>query len=150
MIELDEVDKAILDMIQVEFPLTHRPFDELGRGLGIDREEVISRIKRLKTAGAIRRIGPVIDIKKLGGASTLIAMNTPSERVDEVATIINEYSEVSHNYLRPNKYNIWFTVSAPSKERLDQILGEIRNKTGCEYLNLPVVKMFKLRVRFDI
>ena len=150
MIELDEVDKAILDIIQVGFPLTHRPFDELGRRLDISGEEVISRVKRLKAAGAIRRIGPIIDMKKLGGSSTLIAMNTPSERVNEVAAIINEYSEVSHNYLRPNKYNIWFTISASSKERLDQILREIRDKTGCECLNLPVVKMFKLGVRFDI
>ncbi|ATZ61771.2 MAG: AsnC family transcriptional regulator [Methanosarcinales archaeon Met12] len=147
---MDEVDKAILNIIQVRFPLTRRPFDEVGRGLGISGEEAISRVKRLKTAGAIRHIGPIIDMKKLGGSSTLIAMNTPSERVDEVAAIINEYSEVSHNYLRPNKYNIWFTVSASSKERLDQILGEIKDKTGCECLNLPVVKMFKLGVQFDI
>ncbi len=147
---MDDIDKAILNMIQIGVPLTRRPFEELGKGLDISGEEVISRVKRLKTAGAIRRIGPIIDIKKLGGSSTLIAMDAPSERVDEVAAIINEYPEVSHNYLRPNKYNIWFTVSASDKERLDQILGEIGDRTGCEYINLPVVKMFKLGVRFDI
>jgi DNA-binding Lrp family transcriptional regulator len=149
-IELDERDKAILDVLQVKFPLVRRPFAELGRQLGLSEKEVVSRVKRLKRTGAIRRIGPIIDIKKLGGASTLVAMKVPPGRVDEVADIINEYPEVSHNYLRPDIYNIWFTISASTEERLKEVLKEIYKKTGCEYINLPVVKLFKLGVRFDI
>ncbi len=150
MISLDEIDKKLLNAIQLEFPLVHRPFEELGEGLGLKEEEVISRIKRLCKEGAIRRIGPIINTKKTGGTSTLVAMKVPEEKVDEVAGIINGYDEVSHNYLRPANYNIWFTLSAESDERLQEILKEITGKTGCEAINLPTRRLFKIGVKFEI
>jgi len=147
---LDEVDKKILNAIQIDFPLVHRPFKQLGDMLGLLEEEVIKRIKRLQAEGAIRRIGPIINTKKTGGISTLVALKVPAERVDEVAQIINGYEEVSHNYLRPAEYNIWFTLSAESEKRMQEILSEIAKRTGCEVMNLPTKRLFKIGVKFNI
>lgn len=149
-ISLDDIDKKILNSIQLDFPLVNRPFEELGKSLGLKEEEVIRRIKRLQKEGAIRRIGPIISTKKTGGMSTLVAMKVPPERVDEVAGIINEYGEVSHNYLRPSNFNIWFTLSTESGERLDKILNELIDRTGCELRNLPTKRLFKIGVKFNI
>ena len=129
---LDEVDKRILNAIQLDFPLERKPFEALGKSLGIKEEDVIRRIKRLQSEGAIRRIGPIISTKKTGGVSTLVAMKVPDYKVDVVAGIINQYEEVSHNYLRPANYNIWFTLSAESEERMQEILTDITEKTGCQ------------------
>ena len=149
-ISLDDIDKKILNAIQINFPLVHRPFEELGKSLGLKEEDVINRIRRLQKEGAIRRIGPIISTKKTGGMSTLVAMKVPPERVDEVASIINKYEEVSHNYLRPADFNIWFTLSAESAQRLDEILNELKENTGCDLRNLPTKRLFKIGVKFNI
>lgn len=147
---LDDVDKKILNAIQIDFPLVNKPFKELGKTLGLEEDDVIRRIQRLQKEGAIRRIGPIISTKKTGGMGTLVAMKVPPERVDEVAGIINEYEEVSHNYLRPANFNVWFTVSAQSEDKLNEILDELKEKTGCELRNLPTKRLFKIGVKFNI
>ena len=147
---LDEADKKILNAIQIDFPLVHRPFKQLGDMLGLHEEEVMNRIKRLQTEGAIRRIGPIINTKKTGGISTLVALKAPADRVDEVAQIINGYEEVSHNYLRPSEFNIWFTLSADTETRMQEILSEISQRTGCKVMNLPTKRLFKIGVKFNI
>jgi DNA-binding Lrp family transcriptional regulator len=150
MIELDDLDKAILNEIQLDFPLVEKPFLDLASKLDSDENEILRRIRRLTREGAIRKIGPVLNMKKVGGESTLAALQAPDERIDEVAQIINSFYEVSHNYLRPDKYNIWFTVSAPSRQQLDDVIDKIKLRTGCSLIELPTLRLFKIGVKFNV
>jgi DNA-binding Lrp family transcriptional regulator len=149
--DLDDLDRRLLALVQEEFPLTGRPFLALGEILGISEEEVIGRAKRLRDLGIIRRIGPILDMRRLGCSGVLVALPVSDGRINEVAGVVNGYQEISHNYLRPNEteYNMWFTISA-SQERIDEILTEIREKTGLDQLILPTKRIFKIGVRFEI
>jgi DNA-binding Lrp family transcriptional regulator len=147
--ELDDIDRQLINTVQLDFPLNPRPFRTLGEQIGVSEEDIIDHLKKLTELGAIRRIGPIINTREIGGYSTLIAMRVPEHEIDEVAARINEFNEVSHNYLRPGTYNLWFTVSAQSNSRLLEIISEIK-KTGYSFLDLPVERMFKIGVRFRV
>ena len=146
---LDDIDRQLINTVQLDFPLNPRPFRTLGEQIGVSEEDIIDHLKKLTELGAIRRIGPIINTREIGGFSTLIAMRVPEHEIDEVAARINEFDEVSHNYLRPGTYNLWFTVSAQSNSRLLEIIGEIK-KTGHSFLDLPVERMFKIGVLFRV
>lgn len=148
-LDLDLADRQLINTIQLDFPLDSRPFRTLGGQIGISEGEVIERLKRLTDLGVIRRIGPILNTNKIGGSSTLIAMRVPEDEIEEVAARINDFGEVSHNYLRPGSYNLWFTISARKKERFHEILSKISG-FGYPLLDLPVKHLFKIGVKFDV
>ncbi|MDD1735705.1 MAG: AsnC family transcriptional regulator [Methanothrix sp.] len=148
---MDEIDLNLLAAVQEGFPISPRPFRDLGRALGLEEDEVISRLAMLQKEGLVRRIGPILDLRRMGKSGILAALAVPLDRADGVAEVVSLYPEVSHNYLRPNDsgYNLWFTVSG-TEERIQDILQEIRAKTGLKMLVLPTLKIFKIGVKFDI
>ena len=150
MIQLDAIDKNILNMIQLDFPMGVHPFEELSDRLDISEKELLQRLERLNREGALRRIGPIINTKKTGGISTLVAIKVPDSKINEIAKRINEHPEVSHNYLRHADYNIWFTLSAPSREHLDHIINTLKNETGYPVIDLPTIRLFKIGVKFNV
>ena len=148
---MDEADLKLLALVQDGFPISSRPFRELGDALGIEEDEVISRLDELQKEGLVRRIGPILDLRRLGRSGILAALAVPIDEADGAADMVNPYPEVSHNYLRPNDsgYNLWFTVSG-TEERIQDILQEIQAKTGRKMLVLPTLRIFKIGVKFDI
>ena len=105
----------------------------------------------LRENGVIRRIGAIFDSNRLGYRSTLCAIAVPPQRVEEVAALISGYPNVTHNYQREARYNVWFTLIAPSAGRIAEILAEIADHTGIDdILDLPAIRLFKIRVDFDL
>jgi DNA-binding Lrp family transcriptional regulator len=148
--KLAEKDRLILNEIQKKFPLTHRPYLSLARKLRLTEKDVIERVRRLKEVGIIRRIGASFSAKAVGFSSTLCAVRVPPEKVAEFVSVVNSYPGVTHNYEREGDFNIWFTLIAPSRRRIKQILTEISRKTGVkEILDLPATKTFKISVDFN-
>jgi DNA-binding Lrp family transcriptional regulator len=148
---LDDTDRRLLNRIQSDFPITPRPYDAIGRELGLTEEEVLARVDRLRRGGLIRRIGGNLFPDKLGFVSTLCAAQVPAAEVERFARAVNRYPGVTHNYLREHRFNVWFTFIAPSMEEIESYLAAIRKETGVErILNLPATRVFKIRAKFDV
>lgn len=149
---MDEIDRAILNEIQSEFPITERPYYDIGKRLNLDEIEVLERIIRLKEEGIIRRIGGNFNSDKLQYTSTLCAAMVPEEKLELFVEVVNGFSGVTHNYLREHKYyNVWFTFIAKNEDEINNALDEIKKRTGIkDILNLPSIKKFKIRVDFEV
>lgn len=143
--------QLVLDEIQSGFPLTRRPYEELAKRLRASEDDVFAAVCELRDERTIRRIGASFNSKRLGYSSSLCALEVPgdAEEVDRVAALVSAHTEVTHNYLRDNRYNLWFTIIARSVDEVDALLGRIVQETGCvNALNLPATRLYKIRVDF--
>jgi DNA-binding Lrp family transcriptional regulator len=148
---LTDLDKRVLSRIQAGFPIETRPYAALASAFDVTEAEVLASVRSMRAHRVIRRIGAIFDSARLGYRSTLCAIAAPRERIEEVAAVISAYPNVTHNYEREDRYSVWFTVIAPSQERISTILAEIAAKTGIDdILDLPAVRLFKIRVDFDL
>jgi len=151
MLSIDEIDRAILNRIQSDFPITTRPYLSIAQNLHLSEDQVIRRIKRLKKKGIIRRIGGNFAPEKLGFVSTLCAAKVSRDKISSFARAVNRYPGVTHNYRRDNKYNIWFTFIAQSMDEIKNNLENISQETGVKgIINLPATKMYKIKAHFDL
>ena len=151
MSKLDDIDKAIINRIQSEFPIAPRPYLEVANELGLTEKEVLDRVGRLKKNGIIRRIGGNFVPGKLGFVSTLCAARVPADKIKHFAAIVNRYPGVTHNYLRDNPYNVWFTFISPSMDEIETNLKKIAEESGVsDILNLPATRVLKIRAQFEV
>lgn len=153
MTDLDSLDKNLLNILQTEFPLEETPFLAIAEKLGTNEDDIINRIKRLKSEKIIRQVSAIFDTKSLGYESSLVAAKVTPDRVDEAAEIINGHPGVSHNYLRNGDFNLWFTIAIPPNSRLglEKTVNLLGRMAGVESIRiLPTVKLFKIGVKFDM
>jgi siroheme decarboxylase len=148
-VELSPLEMRLLNEYQKGLPLCPAPFAEIAARLGTHERTVLGLLQRLQERGVVSRVGPVFKPKRIG-ASTLAALAVPPERLEAVAALVSAYREVNHNYEREDRYNLWFVVTAPSEERLREVLGEIAARSGCPLLDLPLEKQFHIDLGFPL
>lgn len=131
------------------FPLTPRPFAEIGKRRGLREEEVLEKFLELKAQHIIDRVGPVFRPNTVG-ASSLAAMAVPSERLAEVAAYVSGQPGVNHNYEREHHINLWFVVTGATEADVERTLRGIESRTGLRVLRLPLLEEFHIDLGFDL
>ena len=149
MREFSALEQRLLNEFQQGMPLTPNPFADIARQLGVYETTVLETLKRLQTEGVISRVGAVFRPNRVG-ASTLAAMAVPPDELEKVATIVNGFDEVNHNYEREHEFNLWFVAVASDEERLQQVLDEIELASGYAVMDLPLEDEFFIDLGFDL
>jgi DNA-binding Lrp family transcriptional regulator len=147
---MDEIDKKILNLIQEEFPLAERPFAAIGKQAGISEREAVKRVKTLKEKGIIRRIGPILERKKLGYVSVLCGVHVDDNAITEVVREINGLTGVTHNYEREGDLNLWFTITKKTIGEIDRALSDLEKAHGLRVYRFPEKKTFKIKTYFPL
>ncbi len=148
---LDDIDRKLVDLLQIKFPFSRQPYADIGLKLGIGEEEVISNIRQLRSSGIIRQISPVLAAGSLGFKTTLVAMRVAEERMARAAQIIIGHPGISHGYARDHFLNFWFTLATASTEDIEEILAGLAKSIQAEvFFTLPAVRLFKLRTHFSL
>ena len=146
---LDTLDRRLLDEHQRGFPVCETPFAEIADSLGCQAGEVLRRLAALKRRGLVSRVGPVLTPGRIG-ASTLAAMAVPPVRIESVAECVNRCPAVNHNYEREHAVNLWFVLTTPCADSLDEALAGIRRRTGLEVLDLRLERAYHIDLGFPL
>ena len=139
--------KRLLNDFQRNFPLQPAPFEQIAETLNISTDQVLDELKLLQENGTVSRVGPVFRPNTVG-VSTLAALSVPARQLEETAQLINSFPQVNHNYEREHAYNLWFVLTAESRQALLATLQEIETRTGFKALFLPLVKDYHIDLGF--
>jgi DNA-binding Lrp family transcriptional regulator len=149
--QLTDKESKILNRIQRDFPLTADPFSEISDELSMSEDDFLLAANKLKKAGIIRNISGIFNAGRLGYRSCLVAFRVDDGDLERAAAAINEHPGVSHNYQRRHSYNLWFTLAASSREKLEQAVRILAVRAGAsDYLVLWNEKLLKIGVMLPI
>jgi siroheme decarboxylase len=101
-VELDSIDKGILQALQGDLDDSPEPYARIARSLNVSENEVVRRIKTMQEQGVIRRIGAMIRHIEAGiGFNGMVVWKVEPERIEEAGAILAGFPEVTHCYERP-------------------------------------------------
>lgn len=147
---LDEKDILLLRATQNGIPLVAEPFRDIANISGLSEEEVISRLKRLKDEGVIRRFGASIDNRKVGiVANAMVVWKVPQSRVEEVGEAFAKNDRVTHCYVRktvPGRwaYNLFTVLHGYDHATVEKMVKEMSDSIGIrDYRILFSTREFK-------
>jgi len=156
---ISQLQQDIINNFQKGFPLCPNPYADIAKKLStvqqrISEQDIFIALNDLDNIGVTSRIGPVFDHKK-AGASTLAALAVDEKQLDKIASIVNQFEQVNHNYARSShlnktNYNLWFVVTASDPIALNDTLTRIELLTGLAVLVLPMEASYHLDLAFNI
>lgn len=95
MIDLDDINRDILDLLQLDGRISYR---ELGERVGLTAPAVTERVRKLEELGVIKGYRAVVDYEALGfPLLCVIRLNSPrgAQGVDEIIRNIPEVIEAN-------------------------------------------------------
>lgn len=148
--DLDAIDRNIINSLQGGFPVCEHPYAEAAQALGLSEAELIERIEKLLQACVLSRFGPLYHADRMGGAAVLAAMAVPEEEFEEVAAIVNSQTEIAHNYRREHALNMWFVGSGEKEESVETAFALIEELTGYPVYRFPKEREFFVELKLSV
>lgn len=138
---IDSLDREIIKKLQGDMLLVSEPYRYIAEELGIDQEELLRRIERLNAEGVMRRFGATLHHRKAGVlANAMVVWKVPEERIEEVASIMVTFRQISHCYRRPVfkdwQYNIFTMIHGNSNEECEDTISKVSDKTSIKEFSI--------------
>ena len=134
---LSQLERDFINRYQGGFPLLEHPYQMVAADLGCTESTLLDCIRSLLDSGKLSRFGPLYDAARLGGGVTLAALSAPEEHYEQVASAVNQYAEVAHNYRREHQLNMWFVLATDSSDDIGTTLHAIEQATGLKVYSFP-------------
>lgn len=147
MLELDEIDRAIVAHLQYDGRM---PFTNIATEVGISEGSVRRRVKRLLDSEVLQIVGIVEPQYLDWQAAAMIGVTVQAGQVDAVADQIAPFPEVSYLFMASGGFDLFVEVYCRDREHLVSFLSErLQQVPGVERTEtFMILKLYKLSYRW--
>ena len=157
-IELTDVDRRMVRVLQQHLPLRPRPFDHWAREADVSVSELLAAAARYRQTGVMRRFSAVLRHRAIGvSANAMGVWVVPPDAQDDFGRLAAGYAAVSHCYLRPSyppdwPYNLFTMIHGRTRDECEATLRTISTASGVrDYAALYSTEEYKkVRVRYFV
>ena len=129
-IKLDLKDRKILYELDLN---SRQPFAAIAKKVGLGKQTVINRVKKLESEGAIQKYLAIIDLAKLGYSGCKVFLRLQSadkQKIAEIASYLENHPNVQWACSTDGNFDLNFNIFARNNEELDGYLKELNNHYG--------------------
>ncbi|MFB9151224.1 siroheme decarboxylase subunit beta [Roseovarius ramblicola] len=133
---IDATDRRIIAATQGGLPLVPQPYAVVAGELGIDEEELCTRLRTMQDRGVIRRVAVAPNHYALGMlANGMSVWDVADAAVADLGARVGALDYVSHCYERPRAlpdwpYNLFAMIHGSSRAEVEDKRGRIAALLG--------------------
>ncbi|MBT5022830.1 Lrp/AsnC family transcriptional regulator [Candidatus Woesearchaeota archaeon] len=137
---MDIKDKKLIYELELD---ARASFAKIGKKIGLSKETVINRVKRLENQGIIGGYNAIVNIAKLGftGYAVFVRFENTTEKIKkELIEYIKKNNRVYWVALLGGNYDLLFAIHAKTILEFNSVYTKIQNKYG-RYLRDNVISI---------
>jgi DNA-binding Lrp family transcriptional regulator len=154
---LTEEEKALVRILQEDWPLVTTPYATLAGQGGNEEERLMEKIREWKAVGIIRRVAAILRHREAGfSINWMVAWQVRPEKMDAAGTHAARHPLISHCYQRVITddwpYPLFTMVHARSEEEARKVVEDLSQLIDpLDFKILPTIREFKkVRLRLFV
>ena len=150
-----KIPNKILFALAEPLAIVPRPYAAVADRLGMPERELLSRIRKYKKAGVVRRVGTVLGHFMVGyKCNALVLWKVDEHDLETVGRIFASFPAVTHCYARRSyqewPYNLYTMVHARNKRESQAVIKAMSDKADVkEYKVQSTLKELK-KIKSDL
>lgn len=122
-LEIDEIDKVILEMLQDNSRIAFR---KIAEKLGVSEATIFVRVKKLLKKGVIKRFTTLLSPELVNkGLTAFILINADPKKLHEVFEALNKVENIYEIYDVTGSYYAIVKIRTENREQLTRIIDKI-------------------------
>lgn len=151
---LTEQDFQLLTAIQGGLPFHERPYEQVGKTIGMSETDVMERLGFLQEIGVMKRLGVIVRHHELGyRCNGMCVWDIPYDRLEEIGQAFSDYDFVTLCYERPRRmpdwpYNLFCMIHGKDRSVVEAQVERLVTDLGLEGVMRDILfstKRFKQR-----
>ena len=125
---LDDVDKGILKMIQVDARISYA---EMAKRLNLPESTIRYRVKRLVATKVIRKVIALVDPRKIGfDVSAVVMVKVDPNYLSEALKGVASFEEAQHVFQTTGEYDIISVIHVRDMRALNEFKQRVKMLEG--------------------